>query len=133
MLLCSCSTATKSSNSELSKSEFYTGEIILEEVFNQKPHRYLVYFYSTHCLHCLNLKKTISDFILKQYYSIFMVEISDGYVAKIDDIELSIGSTDYNYVYAGATPQLSLIEDKQIQQSVIGEEDVRIMLYTFIN
>lgn len=127
--LISCSTNTSFS---LTERSYRRSDIFLENVFNLEEEEYLVYFYSDSCLHCLNLKKTISDFYSTGKIAFFKVKIDSSYQGEFYPVAETIGSRSYENVFAGSTPQLSLIINHEVVNAVVGEEDVKLLLSTFI-
>ena len=125
ILLSSCSLG-ESSYSITQRHKYEEVENIIVsylDVFNVEEERYYLYFFQTTCGHCLEIKDRMIEFALSEKEKIYFVEI------KKDEGFLSESAIDTLYTsnplkaFSKVTPQLSLVEEGMITNTVIGKEE----------
>ena len=93
------------------------------DIFNQQEVDYFVYFYSTTCAHCRNIKQEMLNYYLseKSYlYFLCMDKIDDRYKQPYD----LTGICDSNKLYIFGTPFLIEIKNYKVYQYYAGEKSI---------
>ena len=93
------------------------------DIFNQQEVDYFVYFYSTTCAHCRNIKQEILNYYLseKSYlYFLCMDKIDDRYKQPYD----ITGICDSNKLYIFGTPFLIEVKNYKVYQYYAGEKSI---------
>lgn len=98
------------------------------DVFNIEEERYYLYFFQTTCAHCLEIKDRMIEFALSEKEKIYFVEIKkdEGFLSEspIDTLYTS----DPLKAFSKVTPQLSLVEEGMITNTVIGKEEILLII-----
>lgn len=93
------------------------------DIFNQQEVDYFVYFYSTTCAHCRNIKQEMLNYYLseKSYlYFLCMDKIDDRYKQPYD----ITGICDSNKLYIFGTPFLIEAKNYKVYQYYAGEKSI---------
>ena len=93
------------------------------DIFNQQEVDYFVYFYSTTCAHCRNIKQEMLNYYLskKSYlYFLCMDKIDDRYKQPYD----ITGICDSNKLYIFGTPFLIEVKNYKVYQYYAGEKSI---------
>ena len=93
------------------------------DIFNQQEVDYFVYFYSTTCAHCRNIKQEMLNYYLseKSYlYFLCMDKIDDRYKQPYD----ITGICDSNKLYIFGTPFLIEVKNFKVYQYYAGEKSI---------
>lgn len=138
LALCSCSGLNSISNPLPQYSNHYEETKSSSLLFSYKDilylndEDYLLYFYSSQCLHCKAIKEDIAYFINRNIYPFFQFEIKEElpHSYNKDEIDKTIGSNNYLNVWVGVTPQLSKISEHKVSQNIIGDKEIITYLYS---
>ncbi len=127
-MLVSC-TNTKKTVPETKEPDYSIVETFIEwkDIFNQQEADYFVYFYSTTCAHCRNIKQDILSLYLSEkinLYFICMDKIDDRYSNQYE----IIGVCDSNKLYILGTPFLIEVKDYRVYQYYAGEKAIKEFL-----
>lgn len=93
------------------------------DIFNQQEVDYFVYFYSTTCAHCRNIKQEMLNYYLseKSYlYFLCMDKIDDRYKQPY----VITGICDSNKLYIFGTPFLIEVKNFKVYQYYAGEKSI---------
>ena len=128
LLLVSC-TNTKKTVPETKELDYSIVETHIDwkEIFNQQETDYFVYFYSTTCAHCRNIKQDILNYYLSEkvdLYFVCMDKIDDRYSNQYE----IIGVCDSNKLYILGTPFLIEVNDYKVYQYYAGEKAIKEFL-----
>ena len=101
----------------------------------QEDTDYLVYFYLESCRECSLLKNEIIDFALSDYFPIYFIEVNSTLIHtyQYNEIDKTIGATNYKDVWVGLTPQLATISYGAVVDNKLGLVDIEYVLSTYKN
>lgn len=123
LLLIGCSKNNNGGQSQELDYSIVKTHIEWADIFNQQEVDYFVYFYSTTCAHCRNIKQQVLTYYLseKSYlYFICMDKIDDRYKQPYD----IIGICDSNKLYIFGTPFLIEVKNYKVYQYYAGEKSI---------
>ena len=102
------------------------------EIFFPANTGYFVYIYSNNCGHCMNIKQKIINFIVDDLYPTYIVEF-DSNIPISNNVDDTIGATNYNDVKIKGTPTLLMIENHILIMNVAGENQISSIIDYYIN
>ena len=125
LLLIGCSN-TKQTTPETKELDYSIVETHIEwdDIFNQQEVDYFVYFYSTTCAHCRNIKQDILTYYLSEkvdLYFICMDKIDNRYSSQYD----IIGVCDSSKLYIFGTPFLIEVKNYRVYKYYAGEKAIK--------
>ena len=131
VLLIGCTNSEKETNIFIHKtvsisheySEIKNYELSWDQIFNPILENYYVYFYSTSCSHCVELKDFIIEKALKRE-DIFFVKSSNR-DQFTDDPNKSIGAENPGEIWILGYPSMLRFENKKCTKSFAGSDKIQ--------
>ena len=135
VMLTSCSPASSElkSKNALNEYDIKTYEHIdWNDVFSQKDHNYLIFFYSDTCEHCHEIMGDVCSFIddgiLKTYVMDIKNTITKVPVRKDGKEEETIGMTNIDDLFIRGTPSIIEIKKESVADHKAGKEKCLTLL-----
>ena len=130
LFVASCSNTTTSSKVKYDYSMVEEYKITYLEVFNINIDEYYIYYYQTTCLHCAKIKNVMIEYALENKGTMYFIEVLKDEGFRSINKEDTIGAKDPLDAFAFMTPQLSLVKDKTIMETYLGEEEILKIIET---
>ena len=120
LLLSSCSIETTSSHLIIHNyDEIEEYKISYLDVFKRKDQVYYLYYYQTTCFHCTGIKTKVIEYAIN-------LEKDEGFLSYYP--EDTIGTNNPLKAFARMTPQLSKVEKGKIKETVVGTEEILLII-----
>lgn len=129
LLLSSCSIETTSSHFVVHNyDEIEEYKISYLDVFKRKDQVYYLYYYQTTCFHCTGIKTKIIEYAINSEIPFYFVEIEkdEGFLSYYP--KDTIGTNNPLKAFARMTPQLSKVEKGKIKETVVGTEEILLII-----
>lgn len=128
LLLTSCASQNSSKKIIHEYSEIENITLDYHDVFKIDDYQYYLYYFQRNCFHCQGIKSEIISYALnnQNLYFIEVIDISEFTSMTIED---TLGTNDPLMAFSMSTPQLSLVIDKTINNTWIGQDDILTELH----
>ena len=116
-----------SETTEHEYDEVMDKEITWNEMFSIEQSQYLIYFYSTTCSHCKEIKNQIIEYALSND-NFFFIKYSDDVIIA-PEVKSTIGATSPCDVAILGTPSLVEIENGVLINNLAGVKEIMNFLH----
>ncbi len=130
LFVISCSNTATSSIVKYDYSMVEEYRITYVDVFNVDRDEYYIYYYQTTCLHCAKIKNAMIEYALENKGTMYFIQVLKDEGFRSINKEDTIGARDPLDAFAFMTPQLSLVKDKTIMETYLGEDEILKIIKT---
>jgi thiol-disulfide isomerase/thioredoxin len=105
--------------------------IVFNNCLIQKEQNYLLYFYSSYCGHCKEIKDSVIEFALRKIVPFYFV-IFDSTVPIFNDIEATIGASKIEEIGILGTPSLINIFEGSVRLNIAGSSKIMELINSYL-